>query len=187
MDTVLNESEDQLTTSEFEEEIEDSTESASAILSLGKRLVFPTLALIFVALYIRNTWGKISFSNLWYPYFIISCILTLLVTIYVSEILDVYRNLGSYSATFVADALKTYREWKLSISILAVALIYLASINHIGFFPASFVTMAVMMRIGGIKKWRIIIPTCVGVLIFTYIMFIMVLGVRPPSGPLQVL
>jgi len=42
------------------------------------------------------------------------------------------------------------------------------------------------MKIGGVKKWSTIGIVCTGVLIFVYIMFIEVLGVRPPSIPIGV-
>lgn len=168
-----------------EGEAEAST-STSSIFSLGKRLLFPTLAFVFVLLYVENTWGKISFRNLWYPYFIIASSLVLLTSIYASEILDVYRNSGQYTATAMEDIQETYEEWRLSIWVVALAIGYLFAINYIGFFPSSFVTMAVMMKIGGVKKWSTIGIVCTGVLIFVYVMFIEVLGVRPPSIPIGV-
>lgn len=164
----------------------DPLTPTSPLFLLGKRLLFPTLALVFVLLYLQNTWGRISFRNLWYPYFIAACALVLLTSIYATEILDVYRSRDQYTATVLDDTRETYEEWKLSIFVISLAVAYLYSIDYVGFFPSSFAMMAVMMKVGGVKKWRTIGIVCVGVTIFVYVMFIEVLGVRPPSGPLGV-
>lgn len=183
MSTVLDDAENDLNADEGEEE---SPESASLIFSLGKRLLFPTLSLVFVLLYLGNTWGKISFRNLWYPYFIITCALVLLVSIYATEIFDMYRSRDEYSATIIEDVRTTFDEWRLSIWIVGIAVGYLYVVNYLGFFPSSAVMLAVMMKIGGVKKWSTIGLITAGTLVFVYVAFIMVLGVRPPSGPLEV-
>lgn len=175
--------EDELDAGEGEEGI---SESNSAIFSLGQRLFVPTLVLVFVLLYLQSTWGRIAFSNLWYPYFIIACALVLLISIYLTETLNVYRNRNKYSATVREDIRTTYDEWRLSIWVVGVAIAYLYMIDYLGFFPSSAVMLVVLMWIGGVKKPSTIGLVTAGTLVFIYIAFVTVLGVDPPSGPLEV-
>lgn len=187
MTATVDESKDELNDTMPKEAAETDTSPSSPVFLLAKRLLFPTLALVFAILYINNTWGEIRFQNLWYPYFIISCIMLLLSSIYFSEIKETYKNKAHHSATIRKDIQVTYQEWKLSIWVATIAVIYLFSIEYIGFFLASFATMAAMMRVSGIKNWRVISLVCIGTLAFVYVMFIMVLGISPPSGPIEVI
>lgn len=164
----------------------EAIEEASLFFSLAKRLLFPTISLVFVGLYVENTVGRIRLENMYYPLFIIVCLFILLGSVYISEILDLYRNAEQYSATVVEDLATTYDEWKLSIWVVSISLMYLYFIELIGFFPSSFIVMATIMRVGGVRRWQTIGLVSVGVLVFTYIMFLMVLGIRPPTGPLNV-
>lgn len=182
----VTDSEGDLVEVEDGDESKETTTPTSPIFSLLKRLLFPTLILIFVLLYIRNTWGEISFRNLWYPYFLITCTLALLSSIYVTEILGVYRERDEGTVTLVEDIRTTYQDWDLSIGVVVLAGIYLYITDYIGFFFASFVTMSAIMRIGGVKSWKTIILLSIIVLVFVYVMFIMVLGIRPPSGPIEI-
>jgi len=164
----------------------EAPEKSSIFFSLAKRMLFPTLSLIFVGLYVENTVGRIKLDNLYYPLFIIVCLSILLVSVYISEILDIYRDADQYSATVAEDLAATYAEWKLSIWVVGISVLYLYLINLIGFFPSSFIVMATIMRVGGVRRWRTVGLVSVGVLVFVYIMFLMVLGIRPPTGPLNV-
>jgi putative tricarboxylic transport membrane protein len=67
----------------------------------------------------------------------------------------------------------------------AVLLGFLTFMPELGFPVAACVALAVMFRLLGEERWRVILPLSLGVTVLLYLLFTFVLGVRLPLGLLQ--
>lgn len=146
------------------------------------RLTFPVAGLLLAALYIENTYGRIRLENLYYPYFIISVLSLFTLTVLIDELRACRSNSGEME--FIETIHKTLYQWRRSIGFTVVALAYIWLIEPIGFFIATTLGVIGVMIVGG-RRNPIWITISTGIiLIFVYVMFIQIMGLRPPTGPL---
>lgn len=150
------------------------------------KLSIPVLCTAFALLFLNSVVGRIDVENLYYPLSVVGTLLVILGTVYITEIRDIYREYTEYSVSVRSDAERLWAEWRKSIVFLIVAVAYLGSVPVLGFFPASFVGMIVIMLIGGYRDWRIIAVTTVLVLSFIYVVFVVVANLPAPEGPLGI-
>lgn len=148
------------------------------------KLLIPVFSTVFALLYLNSVFGRIALSNLYYPLFVIVALLALLVTVYIEELIDVYRIYRNHDRSAKVEVLELFEEWKQSIGLLVVSLVYLYLVPLLGFFSASFLAMIVIMPLGGYRDWRVIIATAVGVLSLIYVLFVVVANLQPPTGVL---
>lgn len=150
-------------------------------LALLKPLVFPTLGLVFALLYVRSTYGRIALSNLAYPYVIIGSLLALLASVYVSEIRSVVQKNNRYELDIREALLNLIDEWKMSIIVCAVAIVYVGIIDIVGFFTSSALAMIILMSLSDVD-YKMMVAVTAFTIGMIYILFIGVLDVRPPGG-----
>lgn len=146
------------------------------------KLLIPILGTIFVILYLNSVIDRIAISNLYYPLFVLGALVALLVTVYIEELIDIYWLSENYTISMKAELMGIFEEWKQSIGLLVISLVYLYWIPILGFFPASFLAMIVIMPLGGYRNWRVIIATTVGILALIYGLFVIVANLQPPTG-----
>lgn len=161
---------------------EDTDSERSNLFAAIVRFVFPTAALILAALYVENTYGRIRTENLYYPYFVIGMLVLLTATIYVDELRKLYRRDASES--FVESVRASVYEWQRSIGLVIVGIVYLMLIDIIGFFLATFFGVIAVMLVGGLRDPKIIAGGTLFILVFIHVLFIQLMGLRPPEGPL---
>ncbi len=170
-----------MTSTEAEEGATNSPARSTSAIALFK-LAFPVAGLILGALYVESTYGEIRLSNLYYPYFVIGVLALLTVTVLVDE----FRELRAWSGElgFVESVTTTADEWRRSIGFTIIAVAYIALIEPIGFFIATAFGMVGIMLVGG-RRDPLWISVVTGIIVvFVYIMFIQIMGLRPPTGPL---
>lgn len=180
--------------------LDDSSEEASALLdddgeedsvkdgldevSLGhatfNRLVFPTAVLVLSVLYIENTFGRLSASNLRYPYFVIASMAVFTLWVYVDEI----RGLLQYDSdlTLVESVRLWLEEWRLTIVFGLLTVLYIWLIDVIGFYSASFIGMTTIMYAAGVRNYKLMAILPVVIIIVIYTVFELVVLLRPPRG-----
>ncbi|WP_170977489.1 tripartite tricarboxylate transporter TctB family protein [Halorussus salinisoli] len=160
---------------------------------LGVQLIFPLGVLLFAALYVQNTYGRLKLEDLFYPYTIIISLagLVALVVFYeVRAFVDDERGDGKQMQTGKPEERKSlvsviYRSQRpLIVAVSSVA--YLVLIGIIGFFPASAVTLVGLMRATGVESWRRIAIVTGLLLAGIWVMFVQVLGLQVPQGILGV-
>lgn len=163
---------------------EDRQEPVAWEVAAILKLLIPILSTLFVIFYLNSVIGRIGISNLYYPLFVIGALFTLLVTVYIEELLSIYRLSKEYTVSMRSELVSIFEEWKQSIGLLVVSLVYLYLIPILGFFPASFLAMVIIMPLGGYRDWRVIIATAVGILALIYGLFVVVANLQPPAGVL---
>lgn len=170
-----------VTQSEEEEAAKEESTPSTAFVALV-RLAFPTTLLLLAVLYVENTYGSISTSNLYYPYFVIFLLLLFLGTVYTTEIKYLLEHSGDLG--LIESIKKSYSEWNRSIGLVLASIAYLSMINVLGFFTSSFLGMMVIMVIGGLRDPKLIVGTTVATLSLIYVLFILIMGMNPPEGML---
>lgn len=170
-----------MATTETEEDPETEDQSAPSTMYVALvRLAFPTAALILAALYVENTYGRIDFGNLHYPYFVIALLVIFTLSVYVDEIRRLYNH--SSGEQFTESIRNAVEEWQRSIGFVAASVGYLSLIDVIGFFVSSFFGMIAIMLIGGLRDPKLILGGTVGVLTVVYVLFVTIMGLNPPTG-----
>ncbi|WIV65906.1 tripartite tricarboxylate transporter TctB family protein [Natrialbaceae archaeon AArc-T1-2] len=166
-----------------DERTEDRCESIddSFFLALVKPLVFPTLGLVFALLYLHSTYGRIDLSNLTYPYVIIGSLLALLASVYVSEIRSVVQKKDRYELDTKEALSDLIDEWKMSIVVCVIAVVYVGVIDTVGFFTSSALAMIALMSLSDVD-YKVLVAVTVFTIGMIYVLFIGVLDVRPPEG-----
>lgn len=146
------------------------------------RLAFPLGGLLLAVLYIESTYGRIRLENLYYPYFVIGVLTVLSLSVFVTEL----RKLVDYSGelSFGESIREAIGEWNRSIGFTFVAIAYIWLIEPIGFFISTAIAMVGVMLVGGRRDPLWISISTVIILVFVYVMFVQIMGLRPPSGPL---
>lgn len=163
-------------------EDEDLDSERSNLFAAIVRFAFPTAALILAALYVENTYGRIRTENLYYPYFVIGMLVLLTVTVYVDELRKLYRRDARES--FVESVRASVYEWQRSIGLVIVGIVYIMLIDVIGFFIATFFGVIAVMLVGGLRDPKIIAGGTLFILVFIHVLFIQLMGLQPPEGPL---
>lgn len=170
-----------MTTTEAEEETTDNSPRSTGAIALF-RLALPIAGLLLAALYVESTYGRIRLNNLYYPYFVISVLVILILTIFVSEARDLSGRQSELG--FTESVREAVLEWKRSIGFTIVAIAYIWLIEPLGFFIATTIAMVSIMLVGGRRDpvW-ISISTAI-IVVFVYVMFVQIMGLQPPQGPL---
>lgn len=161
---------------------EDQDSERSSGFAAIVRLAFPTAALILAVLYVDGTYGRIRTENLYYPYFVIGLLLFFGATVYVDELRELYRR--NADETFVESVRASVYEWRRSIGLVIVGVVYLMLIDVIGFFIASFLGIIGVMLVGGLRDPKTIAVGTFLILAFVHVLFIQLMGLQPPEGPL---
>lgn len=138
--------------------------------------------LLLAALYVESTYGRIRLGNLYYPYFIISVLTLISLTVLVDE-LRAYRSRPS-GREFVETVRESAYTWRRSLGFTLVATVYIWLIEPLGFFIATAVGMVAVMLVGGRRNPIWIVLSTAAILVFVYVLFIQIMGLRPPTGPL---
>lgn len=165
-----------------EEEKQSMAWGLAAILKLS----VPVGTTLFVLLFLNSVVGRISIENLYYPLFVIGTLLFILSTIYITEILEIYREHTTVPTSMRANLQRLIAEWRISIAFLVAAIFYLALVPIIGFFPASVIGMVGIMLLGGYRNWKTIGITTVVILSLIYVLFIVIANLPAPEGPLGI-
>ncbi len=172
-----------MTSTEAENEATDRPAHATGTLAVF-RLAFPIAGLLLAALYVESTYGRIRLSNLYYPYFVIGVLSLLTLVVLVNEV----RALVSHQSElgFKQSARRSIIEWRRSIGFAFVAIAYIWLIEPIGFFIATAIGMVGVMVVGGRRDplWISIVTGII--LVFVYVMFVQIMGLQPPQGPLGI-
>lgn len=63
-----------------------------------------------------------------------------------------------------------------------IILLYIVAINLVGYYIASIVFMPIAMLILGQRNWKIIVGVDVGVMLFLYLFFGLLLSMQMPEG-----
>lgn len=174
------------TPSESGDHQESGTGSLGVVNELGFQLLFPAIVLVFVGLYVENTYGRLEIGSLVYPYSVIGVLLFLTVGVSIREI---YTHLSEQSTdespeeTTPAASISEILEYNQKpIRVAGAAVVYPLLIEGIGFFPASAMTLAGLMFALGVQSWRRIAVTTILLLAGVYLMFVEFLGLRVPQG-----
>ena len=146
------------------------------------RLAFPMAGLLLAVLYVESTYGRIRLANLYYPYFIIGVLALIALTVLVDE-LRAYRSRPSGKA-FADTIREAAYEWRRSIGFTVVATVYIWLIEPLGFFLATVFGMMAVMVVGGRRNPIWIAVSTALIIAFVYVLFIQIMGLRPPTGPL---
>lgn len=169
---------------------ESSPRLLRVINELGFQLIFPAIVLVFIGLYVQNTYGRLEISNLVYPYSVIGVLFVLTLGVSIRE---VYTHLSGQSQNESSEETALERSIservkynKKPIFAAGAAVVYPLLIESIGFFPASAVTLAGLMRALGVQSWRQIAVTTILLLAGIYFMFVEILGLRVPQGVLGI-
>lgn len=171
--------------SRVENSTEDNEDPDHLIVELVKRLAFPTFVLVFCLMYFNSTWNRLDTGALTYPYIILLFTLVFLILVYIHEIQDIYDNSSRYRT--ISDSIaRLLSEWQVSIGVILVAVGYLYVMDFAGFFPSSFVAIVLIMYLGSVTDWRTIGSVSIFTLVMVYILFVVILGIQPPSGYVQI-
>lgn len=146
------------------------------------RLAFPLVGVLLAILYVESTYGRIRLENLYYPYFVISVLGVLTLTVFATEFYGLIGRKGELS--FVYSVRSALSKWNRSIGFTFVAIAYIWLIEPIGFFIATIVGVVGAMLVGGQRDPLRISISTVLIVVFVYVMFIHIMGLRPPQGPL---
>jgi hypothetical protein len=158
----------------------DETSHLSTAYVAAVRFAFPVAGFVLAVLYIENTYGRIRLDNLYYPYFVIAMLGLFGLTIFVDEVRDL---LGRSPSTSFGDSVRARAEkWKRSIGLVFIGLVYLATIEWVGFFVTSFLAMVAIMALGGLRDLKKMIGVSILVLGAIYLLFIRLMGLQPPVG-----
>lgn len=63
-----------------------------------------------------------------------------------------------------------------------IILLYIVAINLVGYYIASIVFMPIGMLVLGQRSWKIIVGVDVGVILFLYLFFGLLLSMQMPEG-----
>lgn len=159
---------------------EEDAPANSTLYVMAVRLSFLTAGFVLAALYVENTYGRIRLGNLYYPYFVISMLGLVGLTVYAEEL---RRLVGRDSDRGTAESVKAAaREWWRSIGLVLIGLVYLFAIDKLGFFISSALAMIALMVVGGLRDTKQIVGVTVLVLALVYLLFVRLMGLQPPEG-----
>lgn len=160
---------------------EDTSHLSTGYVALV-RFAFPMAGLVLAVLYVENTYGRIRFSNLYYPYFVISMLALFAATVVVDELRDLRGR--SPDVSFVDSVKRRAAKWNRSIGLVAIGVLYIGAIELAGFFPSSFAGMIAIMALGGLRDPKTMVGVTLLVLALVYLLFIQLMGLQPPEGVL---
>lgn len=158
----------------------------SVALVAARRLLFPLAGVLLAVLYVENTWGRIRPGNLRYPYFLIGLLSVLAFSLVVEELVKLARQDHEERAALVDSVRHSAYQWRRSLGLLVLAFVYAALIEPLGFFPASVAGLLSVMYVGGVRDPKVAVGVTALVLAGVYLVFVRLIGLVPPQGPLGV-
>lgn len=162
------------------EELERDRVPFSVPLSAVARFLLPVALLLLSANYILETIGRIRWSNLHYPYFVIGVLCVMILLVLVEEVREL-RAMDPDVET--GEAFWEYIDrWRISIAFAVIAVLYVALIPVIGFFSASLGTLIASMYVAGVRNYKISAIVILVVLGLVWLMFVELVGINPPRG-----
>jgi putative tricarboxylic transport membrane protein len=69
--------------------------------------------------------------------------------------------------------------------VVAVLIAFVGLLEPLGYLITSFIGVALVLRIMGIKSWRVLLTTSLGLSIGTFVLFDRILGITLPVGILS--
>lgn len=171
------------TESPDEQEAIDGSVPVSRPISALLRFAIPVALLLLSANYVRETWGTIRAENLYYPYLIIGLMSLLIVIVLIEEVIEL-QSIGGNRNTM--ETIRDYvHEWRLSICLAVLLVSFAVLIPRIGFFSASIVFMGGSMYAAGVRDYKVAAVVVAGTLALIWIMFVVIVGVAPPTGAID--
>lgn len=88
------------------------------------------------------------------------------------------------------ESLKTgesFGEWRRPAILVAGMCVYTAVLESLGFVLPTLIIAILILRVLGVKSWKVLIVSSLGLSVGTYILFRRILGVELPSGILTFL
>lgn len=147
-----------------------------------QRLVLPTAAIVLSILYVNSVHGRISMSNLRYPYAVIGVLVVLTLGVYLQEVRAIWRiRRNEDRPPFVDSITDRVHKWRKSIALAIFGFIYLWLVEFLGFFVSSALLIASLMVVAGERDYRRVILITVTVLVVIQL-FINFLNLSPPEG-----
>lgn len=170
-----------MSTSENESVTEETDEFAVGEEAI-QRLVLPTAAIVLSILYVNSVHGRISMSNLRYPYAVIGVLVVLTLAVYLQEVRAIWRiRRNEDRPPFVDSITDRVHKWWKSITLAISGFIYLWLVEFLGFFVSSALLIASLMVVAGERDYRRVILITVTVLVVIQL-FINFLNLAPPEG-----
>lgn len=173
------------------QEVETDTSGVNSlrpVYRLGIQLIFPLGVLVFAGLYVQNTYGRLDFQSLFYPYTIIVALFALIALVVVQEVRDFRDSRGddqdasTNEQAGYASLESILRRSQKPLLVAATSVAYLFLIGILGFFPASALTLVGLMRASGVESWPLIGIVTVALLLGIWLMFVQVLSLQVPQG-----
>lgn len=165
---------------------EEETEPMAWEMAALMKLSIPIASTVFVLLFLNSVLGRIGIENLYYPLAVVGTLLVILLSLYATEILTIYRNYTQHSVPLKSNLKRLIEEWRKSIALLIAATVYLFLVPRLGFFVTSFLAMLGIMYLGGYRNWQIMILTTVMILSLIYVLFVVLANLPAPEGPLGI-
>lgn len=150
------------------------------------RMVLPIFLLLFGIAYFLNTYGRIPWDSLRYPYLFLSILLLSAITITLEELYGLYKEKDKYSGSTTKALHQTFYRWKSSIYFVLFTIVFLVLIGLLGFVPAMAVYLIGGMRLAGLRDWKRVILYSGVIWVITYVLFIQLLDIYFPPGPLGI-
>lgn len=156
----------------------------SLLVAIVHKMALPVLFFSFGVAYFLNTWGRISLSNLQYPYFALAILLAVTAVVAAQNIYELYVTRDQYDRGTVETVEETWADWHLSVKVFLFSLVYIALIGPLGFILATLVFLIGGMRLAGVDNWLYAIGYGLVTFVLVYLTFITVLDLYVPAGPL---
>lgn len=138
-------------------------------------LVLPVALLVYAVFFFRAI-HDLDLNSRAYPEFLIG-ILALLLVVQVG--VDIRQWLGSEDRGGLLDS---WQRWKRTALTAALTLVFIASIDSIGFYEALVPYVTLLVIVIGARRPRTVVLYTAGAVLGVYLLFDLALNVRLPSG-----
>lgn len=138
-------------------------------------LVLPVALLVYSVFFFRAI-HDLDLNSRAYPEFLIGILVLLLV---VQVGVDIRQWLGSEDQGGLLDS---WQRWKRTALTAALTLIFIASIDSIGFYEALVPYVTLLVIVIGAHRPRTVVLYTAGTVLGVYLLFDLALNVRLPSG-----
>lgn len=157
----------------------------STLASLAE-LVVPALATVF-AIYYLITIQDIPFLAQMYGGGISFLLMFLCAVVTVRVVVRIIRSKGVAEKASFSGVVKTVRTYKKTIGLIVGIALYIILLPYLGYPLVSFLFVAGIAYMLGVKKIPQVLLIALGVTVIGYLLFIVFLQVRIPTGPLRYL
>lgn len=138
-------------------------------------LVLPVALLVYSVFFFRAI-HDLDLNSRAYPEFLIG-IVTLLLVVQIG--FDIREWLGSEDRRGLLDS---WQRWRRTALTAALTLIFIASIDSIGFYEALLPYVPLLLVAVGARRPRTVVLYTAGTVLGVYLLFDLALNVRLPSG-----